>query len=82
MNDSSDKVKRGMELRGVEENRARQESLGRKETEKQALCVLFEAPYPLNPKNNPCPVCEGAQRRKEREVVLGKKRETEESGPG
>lgn len=63
----------------VEESRARQESPRSKETEKQALCVLCKAPYPLNPKNNPCSVCEGAQTKKKKKkqkkkgVVLQRK---------
>lgn len=56
----------------VEGSRARQESPKRKEREKQALCVLCKAPYPLNPENNPCPVCEGAQKKKG--VVLERRR--------
>lgn len=32
---------------------------------------MCEAPYPLNPKNNPCPVCEGAQKKKKKKKKGG-----------
>lgn len=60
----------------VEGSRERQESPRRKEREKQVLCVLRKAPHPLNPKNNPCPVCEGALKKKKKKgVVLERKRD-------
>lgn len=43
----------------VEESRARQQ--------KSRHCVLCKAPYPLSQTNNPCPVCEEAQKKEDEE---------------
>lgn len=77
---SKDKMGRTEEVKvevEVEDSAAQQESPSRKET---ALCILCKALYPLNPRNNPCPVSEGAQKKEEKRGMVQRKKKTKEKG--